>query len=156
MRRSILIAALALAACKDGAEPVSQQQASPVLAELAARTAAEGRPVVPALLSGMAAGLQEIRYDEKPDGQFTYYRFRFVVPEISGARPKGVEERARDMEFLCNDYALVAIGDDQTPYDRIVISIADQETEFGVANPDATQFFESFRVENGVCIWEDF
>ncbi|MDU8926632.1 DUF6497 family protein [Alisedimentitalea sp. MJ-SS2] len=155
MRWSILIAVLALAACKDGSEPVSQE-ASPVLAELAARTAAEGRPEVPALPSGMAAGLQEVRFDEKPDGQFSYFRFRFVVPAIAGARPKGVEERAGDMEFLCNEYALKTLSGTPRAYDRIVISMADQETEFGVANPQATQFFESFRVENGVCIWEDF
>jgi hypothetical protein len=40
--------------------------------------------------------------------------------------------------------------------DLIVISLADQETEFGATNPDATQFFDLFKVKNKTCIWEAF
>ena len=36
----------------------------------------------------------------------------------------------------------------------IVISLADRVTEFGVSDPEATQFFEAFRLSNDTCIWE--
>jgi hypothetical protein len=108
---------------------------------------------VPVLPSGLEMRLQEIVLEEMPDGQFDYARFRFVAPGIIGDKAPDLEARAKDMEFLCNSYALPHLEINQGRYDRIVISLADRETELGVADPQATQFFEIFSVENGACIW---
>ena len=37
---------------------------------------------------------------------------------------------------------------------RVIVSMSDRPTEFGAAVPEATQFFEAYRIEKGVCIWE--
>jgi hypothetical protein len=39
---------------------------------------------------------------------------------------------------------------------RFVVSLSDRPVEFGVQDPDATQFFEAYTFENGDCIWEEF
>jgi hypothetical protein len=39
---------------------------------------------------------------------------------------------------------------------QIIISLEDRPVPFGEADPEAVQYFEAFRVENGACIWEVF
>ena len=127
-----------------------------VLAAGSAMATAADRPPVPPLPSGIAAELQELVLDVKPDGQFDYARFRFVAPGIAGADAPDFETRAKDMDFLCQSYAWPYLSDKPQIFDRIVISLSDRATEFGVADPDATQFFEVYRIEDGACIWEEF
>lgn len=109
---------------------------------------------VPAVPSGQAISLQEVLLDVKPDGVLTYARFRFVTPEIGTERSYGDVET--DFAFLCAEYALPIVEAGPDKVDQIVISFASQPVEFGVSDPDTTQFFEAFRVENGSCIWEEF
>ncbi|WP_235857746.1 DUF6497 family protein [Marimonas lutisalis] len=115
---------------------------------------AADRAPVPPLPSGLEARLQEVVLDVKPDGQLDYARYRFVADALV-AEPD-FDLLLSDLEFLCNSYALPDLTASVARYDRIVISLADRETELGVASPDATQFFELYRVENGACIWEAF
>lgn len=85
------------------------------------------------------------------------YRFRFIAPDIS--RQDAVVDLLQvltDMDTLCHDYALPrVIGGGPLPA-QIIITISDRSTEFGVPSPEATQFFEAFRIEDGSCIWEEF
>ncbi|MEZ5777977.1 MAG: DUF6497 family protein [Paracoccaceae bacterium] len=84
-------------------------------------------------------------------------RFRFVAPAI--ARDGGTvtpEVAQEDMEFLCRTYALPRLSETGPVPDQVVISLADRELPFGEASPDATQFFEAYRVEGATCIWEAF
>jgi hypothetical protein len=82
------------------------------------------------------------------------YRFRFVVPQIGAGL--GFMDVAGDMQELCSGFALDRVPQPGPKPRRIVISLMSEPTEFGVANPDVTQFFESYSVENGLCIWEVF
>ena len=66
----------------------------------------------------------------------------------------GHNDAAGDMMHLCQELALPYLQEYDLTGDVIVISLADRETEFGVADPDATQFFEAFRIEDNLCIWE--
>ncbi len=128
-----------------------------LLTSLAAGAAtAEDVFPVPALPSGIKAELQEMFLDIKPDGQLTYARFRFVAPGLTGEGAPDYEARLGDMDVLCRDYALPHVAVTPDPVDVIVISLADRAIEFGVADPEATQFFESYSIENGACIWGDF
>jgi hypothetical protein len=61
-----------------------------------------------------------------------------------------------DFQVLCEEFALINVAAQPAAVDRIVISLSDREIEFGYADPDATQYFEAFRVENATCIWEFF
>ena len=79
---------------------------------------------------------------------------RFVAPGIG----RGVitDAAARDIDDLCNGFALDYIADNRLKPARIVISLAERALEFGTADPTVTQYFESYRAENGRCIWEGF
>jgi len=97
--------------------------------------------------------LHEVLVDQV--GTQTWLRFRYVVPEI--AREGGTvsfTEAEPHMAHLCAAFAVPYTREHALTGDVIVISFADRETEFGVPDPDATQFFEAYRIENDACIWE--
>ncbi|MEL6700450.1 MAG: DUF6497 family protein [Pseudomonadota bacterium] len=92
-------------------------------------------------------------YQDAGDGVVTV-RFRFVMPAIAGGRVPYAQV-ADDFLYLCAEHALPSLEGSQSP-DKIIISLADQEVPFGKIVPEATQFFEAFRIENADCIWEGF
>jgi hypothetical protein len=90
-----------------------------------------------------------------PDGLTA--RFRFVAPAI--AKQTGsvdFELAAADMEHLCKSFALPRIASTGPKPSQIVISLSDRDVPFGEAAPEATQFFEAYRVDGDACIWEAF
>lgn len=80
-------------------------------------------------------------------------RFRFLAPGLS---PEDAETAAADMQALCDSFAIKRIDGMVPAPQQIVISFADAAVPFGEAAPDVVQFFESFRPENGACVWEVF
>lgn len=109
-----------------------------------------------ALPSGQSVTLVETIWDEAgPAGLVT--RFRFLAPEINPVRGSvSFEVAAEDIAWLCQDFALKqVVGAGELPL-QIVVSLEDRPVPFGEADPEATQFFEAFRIENGSCIWEVF
>ena len=103
--------------------------------------------------SGQPVELQEVLVDPVEGGN--WLRFRFVAPDIArdGA---GVpfEQAEPDMLHLCETLAIPYIADYALEGEIVVISFADRATEFGTADPDATQFFEMYRLQDGTCVWE--
>ncbi|HQY43470.1 MAG TPA: DUF6497 family protein [Paracoccaceae bacterium] len=90
-----------------------------------------------------------------PDG--LTYRFRFLAPDI--ARADGtvtVDMAFDDMQALCEDYALPRVAGTGPAPGQIIISLSDRPVDFGIPNPEATQFFEAFSPEGTTCIWEGF
>ncbi len=84
-------------------------------------------------------------------------RFRFVAPEIArDLEAFGFDDVADDFAHLCAVHALPALEKADKPVQEIVISISDRVTEFGIGDPEVTQFFEAFAVENATCIWKEF
>ncbi|MCB2127664.1 MAG: acetolactate synthase [Rhodobacteraceae bacterium] len=84
-------------------------------------------------------------------------RFRFVAPAISrDGGTVSAEAAQKDMEWLCNNYALERLPSTGPVPAQIVISMADRELPFGTQEPLATQFFEAFRIQDNACIWEAF
>lgn len=105
--------------------------------------------------SGQVVTLQEALLVEV-DARNTL-RMRFVAPAI--ARDGGTidyDTAGADMEHLCVHVALPYAVQFELDPDVIVISLSDRETEFGALSPEATQFFDAFRVEDQTCIWEAF
>ena len=103
--------------------------------------------------SGQPVELQEVLVDQMAEE--AWLRFRFVAPQIAreaGTVPYDVAEP--DMMHLCNALAIPYMAEYALAGDVIVVSLADRPTEFGVADPEATQFFEAYRVQDGICIWE--
>lgn len=113
-------------------------------------------PIAVVLPSGVQPALHEWLLDTQPNGD-VFARFRFVAPEIERAKGQlSLIDLEGDFQVLCEEFALVNVAAQPADVDRIVISLSDREVEFGYADPDATQYFEAFRVENGLCIWEFF
>lgn len=85
------------------------------------------------------------------------WRFRFVAPLI--ARQGGtvsLDTAMADMVALCEGFVLRRFTTDGVLPRQVIISLADKRTDYGVAAPDVTQFFEAYAVENGTCIWKEF
>ena len=120
------------------------------LAGAAAAGVQEENPAVP---SGNEVYLQEILYETRDDTS-RVVRLRYVMPLIR--QGVGFAEIEDDFFHLCFGVALPYLAIEGEEVDQVIISIADRETDFGVRDPLATQFFEAYSVENGTCIWEGF
>jgi hypothetical protein len=79
-------------------------------------------------------------------------RFRFLAPGLQAGDPAAPD----DMQALCDSYALPRIDGMVPAPQEIIISFSAAPVPFGEAAPDVLQFFESYRVENGQCLWEPF
>ncbi len=102
------------------------------------------------LPSGLQAGVIEVLQDANgPNG--LVMRFRFLVPDL---KPDAYDVVAADMMHLCQTYALPRLPTMGPVPGQIIISFADQNLPFGQAAPEAVQYFEAFRIENGECVWE--
>lgn len=119
------------------------------LAALAGPLAAADLP------SGQQATLHEVLVDKQDT--VTWLRFRFLTPQIAvGAGQITYDSAGADMMQLCQDFALPYMAEYTLAADKIVISFMDRITEFGEPDPDAIQYFEAFRPEGGICIWDEF
>lgn len=105
-----------------------------------------------AVPSGQAVTLQDIFWDE---GDTLILRVRFLAPQI--ARAGGTidyETATKDMKHLCDTYIAPQIEASVDKPDQVIMSLSDIAVPFGEANPEATQFFEVYSLQNGACIWE--
>ena len=96
--------------------------------------------------------LSEVLLDTAPGALWA--RFRFVAPQI--AEQTTQEASATDIDFLCAKLAVPYLTHHALAPERVVISLADRDLPFGSTAPEATQFFETYRVDDGVCVWEGF
>ena len=103
--------------------------------------------------SGQPVTLQEVLIDDV--GGESWLRFRFIAPEIArDAAGITQADAVSDMLHLCDALVIPYIAQYALTGDVIVISLADRETEFGVSDPESTQFFEAYRIVDNACIWE--
>lgn len=105
--------------------------------------------------SGQEAVLHEVLVDAQDTT--TYLRFRFLTPQIGAeAGQISFDVAGGDMMHLCQTLALPYMAEYDLTGDKIVISFMDRITEFAQPDPDATQYFESFKPKNDTCIWDEF
>lgn len=123
---------------------------------------AQGRTTLPGndeaimVPSGQGISLQEVILD-RPSADAAIYRFRYLAPAI--AREGGTmdfETSITDMQTLCNTHALPLLGGDLPASVQVIIAFSDMALPFGETNPDATQFFVAFNIEDGVCVLEPY
>ncbi|MCP3970181.1 MAG: acetolactate synthase [Rhodobacteraceae bacterium] len=91
------------------------------------------------------------------DASGAIWRFRFLAPGI--ARDGGsvsVDTALGDMEALCRGFVIPRVAVASAPPGQVVISLSDRPVAFGTAHPDATQYFEAYRIEGETCVWEGF
>lgn len=126
------------------------------------RVQAEGGTVEPGdglvvpVPSGQEVTLMDVIWNiPGPEGLAT--RFRFLAPAI--ARDGGTisaDQAQADMLALCRDLALKRIADAGQAPAQIIISLSDRPVPFGETVPDATQYFESYALKDGDCVWSLF
>ena len=103
--------------------------------------------------SGQPVHLSDVLLDSNP-GEL-WVRFRFIAPKIGSTVGRiGYDVASTDMEHLCQTLAVAYVEKHELDPARVVISLSDRPTKFGRASPDATQFFEAYRLEQSRCIWE--
>ncbi|WP_294613971.1 DUF6497 family protein [Roseovarius sp.] len=124
-----------------------------VLALCLVQQAAAAQEEALLLPSGLDARLQEVLTD-RPGGGLTY-RFRFVAEGFTGGEA-ALEAVMGDLDYLCQNYAVTRLPEIGPMPSRIVVSLADRPSEFGVFDPEVTQVFEAYSVQDGACIWEMF
>jgi hypothetical protein len=121
------------------------------------QTKAEGSDALIPVPSGQKVTLMETIWNERgPNG--LAIRFRFLAPAITKGTGTITSDQAEaDMMALCRDYALGRIGDATGPKPaQIIISLSDRPVPFGESHPEATQFFDSFDLTDGDCVWSLF
>lgn len=117
-----------------------------LLTALAAPVAAQTVP------SGQPFALWQIGWERVPGSDGLQLVIRALAPELSS---RGYEAVQGDMDWICETHG-TAIA--QLPYGaaaQIVINLADRPVRRGVTDPEATQFYGIYRLENGSCIWEE-
>lgn len=104
---------------------------------------------------------QEITYydtiQDRPGVAGLTYRFRFIAPAIAReGGTVGIDVAAGDMDFLCETFAVPRLPVSGPRPSQVIISLSDRPVEFGIPTPEVTQFFEAYRIEDEICIWEGF
>ncbi|MCI5038701.1 MAG: DUF6497 family protein [Donghicola eburneus] len=120
------------------------------VALLAVATTVRGQEGAPTVPSGLDLTLFELILENQPDGQ-VWARYRFVAPDL---QQSDFDRVSGDFPEICASYALPELDARGTHPAMIVLSYADRPIPFGEAAPEAVQFVESFRVDQGACIWE--
>lgn len=121
-------------------------------AALLATCGAQADPAI-AVPSGQPLTLLEVLQDPRGVDGLTA-RFRFLAPAI-GQPELGidVDDALADMDALCDVYVLSRVATRTGPMPvQIVISLSDRPVPFGVDDPEATQYFESYDIADGTCV----
>ncbi|MFC3615158.1 DUF6497 family protein [Lutimaribacter marinistellae] len=112
------------------------------------------KPLLP-VPSGQDVRLEEVLIDENP-GE-SWLRLRLIATAIGAEQGGyGYDEAAQDMDHLCEILAVPYVAQHDLAPARIVISMSDRPVEFGRSDPEATQFFEAYSLQDGRCIWEEY
>lgn len=113
----------------------------------------DGQGLAVAVPSGQTVTLQDVIWNVPgPEGMTT--RFRFVAPGIADAVDFDTAEA--DIVALCEGFALPRLSEFGPRPEQVVISLSARPIAFGDSAPDVVQFFESYRIEDGKCVWEMF
>ncbi len=124
-----------------------------VISGLAQPVSAQSETLLP-VPSGQPVHLSDVLLDNNP-GEL-WLRFRFIAPKIGATVGRiGYDVASEDMEHLCQTLAVAYVAQHGLDPAMVVISLADRPIEFGDAAPDATQFFEAYRLDQSQCVWEE-
>jgi hypothetical protein len=83
------------------------------------------------------------------------WRVRYLIPALAGDS-LSFADVADDMQRLCDDDALSRVTASGGAPERVVITLMSQPVDFGVMSPEVRQYFESYQIRDGRCIWEAF
>ena len=84
------------------------------------------------------------------------YRFRFLAPQIGGRSPLSPDIALADIAALCETWVAPRIARPAPEPAEVVISLSDRIVPFGEVDHTATQYFDTFSVDEGKCEWQFF
>ncbi len=124
------------------------------IAMVAAMTAsaAYAQDAVP---SGQPLVLWEVVW-ERIEGTGTQAVFRFIAPGV--ARDGGevdAEAALADLDWLCGSHAVPIAGLPAARAQTVVVTLMDRPVPRGATDPDATQYFGLYVIEDGRCVPSD-
>ncbi len=125
---------------------------APCVASIA--LAQEELPITVEAPSGFDVTLHEVLFEEQPYTGETMIVIRIEAPAI-GSRVLAANLQA-DMEWACETWGLPRVETLASPTDQIVVELMEELIPRGQPAPETRQFFETYRPENGLCIWELF
>ena len=105
------------------------------------------------LPSGLEAGLMEGFVEVQTDGA-RWARFRYVMPALGATADFDLVQS--DFIVLCESQALPMLSDAGEQVSQVIVSLMDKPLEFGQSDPGTVQYFETFAIRDGRCIWEEF
>ena len=105
-----------------------------------------------ALPSGQALVLWEVVW-ERVEGVGTQAILRFIAPAIArDGGTIGPEAAEADLDWLCATHAVPLSTLPAAPKGEIVITLMDRPVPRGATDPEATQYFGVYTVEDGTCL----
>lgn len=105
--------------------------------------------------SGLNLSLMELLFEENPWSGEMLVVVRLLAPTILQDLDTPLMLRT-DMDWACHTWGVPAAATLATPPDLVVIEMMASPVERGMPAPEVPQFFEQYRLEGPVCIWELF
>lgn len=104
--------------------------------------------------SGFDVTLHDVIYEEQPYSGEMLVIVRLLAPAI--ASPVLAANLQGDMQWACETWGLPAADALASDADRIVVELMAAPVPRGEPAPDTRQFFETYSLQDGACIWELF
>lgn len=105
--------------------------------------------------SGQLLVLHDLLYEETPWSGDLQVVVRLLAPMIAGEALTNSELR-EDMDWACRTWGRPAAASLGTTPDWVVIEMMEAPVERGVTTPQVRRYFENYRLEGPLCIWELF
>lgn len=104
--------------------------------------------------SGLMVTPHEVLSEEHPFSGEMLIVVRLIAPGI--ASPVLAANLQADMEWACTEWGIPAARAQVPPPAQIVVELMTAPVPRGQPAPEITQFFETYRLSDGLCIWELF
>lgn len=105
--------------------------------------------------SGQPLVLRDLMVEETPWSGEMQIVVRLLAPLIAGEGLSNSELRT-DMDWACRTWGVPAAQTRASTPDWIVIEMMEAPVERGLSTPGVRRYFETYRLEGPVCIWELF
>lgn len=105
--------------------------------------------------SGQPVVVSDVLFEENPYSGEMQVVVRLLAPLIAGEGLARSELR-EDMDWACRTWGVPAAETLASAPDWVVVEFMAAPVARGRATPEIRQFFETYRLEGSVCIWELF
>lgn len=106
--------------------------------------------------SGLTWGLQETLFEPTgaSDDDIEVIRLRYVSELVADRAAYGFDVIEKDFVFFCESVGLQKVTESAPQARQIIVSVASDWVAFGETAPEIVQYFEAFRPEGNLCIWD--